>query len=465
MASSVPRATTSSSSESAVPTLRVMRLQSPEMHRTKGAVPMHECSLQTSLCLPDSLAVYVGEQFTAYLGILNTSGNSSSPIRRLTVTAQLQTPSQRFQLPSRLDAGNVAGGMDVESGVDTIVSRTIEEPGQHILRVEVSYQQNTSDGGSGTKTFRKFYRFQVQAPLKMSTTVVRTGDAQCFVSVKVEYTAIEKEKQDAIVITSTGLETATGLTGTSIGTTSLFATTKDDNKSSTPPTAVELFDNAGSMVPGGSFSFIFNVETTSKEATLRGIAAGDYLGRAVFCWRKAMGETGTVSSEPIHCPRAEPVFDQRKTASGNDRWTCSNFVTHRSGLSVDVAAASAAGAPLAAQFPVTVEPIDPPSNMTLNVPVAVQFLVVNHSDQPLPLQLQLNLQHMESIVVCGRSFQNLGQVQQNGGSTVATVQLMALQAGLVKVDGCTVVDLASGREIHQPPLFSVFVDRESGGSE
>lgn len=425
-----------------------------------------QCALQTALCLPDSLTVYVGEYFTAYLGVLNAS--KIVPIKRLTVTAQLQTPSQRFQLPSRLDHGNLSGGMDVaaESSVDAIVSRVIEEPGHHILRVEVGYL--TAEGGN--KTFRKFYRFEVLQPLLVEVNTVRVGDTRCLVSVSVEYPMLKNEKQDPLIIASSGCEAANGLVATNVGCTSSFQKTTSSVHGGPPtPTAVELFDAAGSMVPGGSFRYIFDVQAESKEAMLRGIAAGDYLGRAVLVWRKAMGESGTVYSAPIYCPKAVPIFDAMVAGppglrgSLHQRPTCSNFVMHRSGLSVDVAAAAAAAASssLSDQLSVTVEPIDPPARTPLNVPVSVQFLVVNHSNHPLTLQLQFALSHMDQgLVVTGPSFQNLGEVKSSGGSTVALVHFLPLQAGLHRVEGCTVVDLASGREVLQPPLFTVFVENE-----
>jgi trafficking protein particle complex subunit 13 len=55
------------------------------------------------MCLTfQSTVIHVGENFTAYLGALNVSNTHS--VRGLTVTAQLQTPSQRLALPSSLDA-------------------------------------------------------------------------------------------------------------------------------------------------------------------------------------------------------------------------------------------------------------------------------------------------------------------------------------------------------------------------
>ena len=87
-------------------------------------------------------------------------------------------------------------------------------------------------------------------------------------------------------------------------------------------------------------------------------------------------------------------------------------------------------------------------------PVTLQLLIVNHSAHALPaLQLQ-----MRRRIVAGRSFQNLAALPPHGGSTVARVQWVPLAAGLTTMDGCTVVDLQSGREYHQPPLCVMFVD-------
>jgi trafficking protein particle complex subunit 13 len=458
--------------ESAVPTLRVMRLQSPELHTQlassfSSATPP-QCRLQTSLCLPDSLIVYVGESFTAYLGVLNTS--KTVPIRRLTVSAQLQTPSQRYQLPSTtFDQGNGSGGIDIapESSIDAIVSRVIEESGQHILRVEVGYL--TPEGG--TQTFRKFYRFAVLAPLTVQdTAVVRISDTRCFISVIVKYPKIE-ENQGMIVIASSTLETPSGFTVSKIDATTTTTKNAADVSSvavSSPPplSAVQLWDAAGAMSPGGSFSYLFMLEAASKDALLRGIAAGDYLGRAAITWRKAMGESGTVYSSAITCPKS-PLECQVVASSGPSL----PAVVHRSGWTVDVAAAAAAAANAAqirtnASTPsplvVTVEPIDPPSRVPWHVPVTVQFLIVNHSEPHLTLQFQFNPSRMDpGLVVTGSTCQTLGEVPGNGGSIVVPVCFLPLQAGLLYAKGCSVVDLASGQEMIQPPLFATFAEKDT----
>lgn len=244
--------------ESAVPTLRVMRLQSPELHQPQAGTLGPQSLIKTSLCLPDSLAVYSGERFTAYLGILNAS--KILPIRKLTVTAQLQTPSQRWQLPSKLDPTQNMAGIDIDSNsqVDAIVSHEIEEAGQHILRVEVSYVT----GDNNEKTFRKFYRFNVVSPLIIKETTVRSGDSTCYVSLEVAFNA-EQVTADSLVVASAEFVPADGYSASRIGNAgALLALPNSKDKESdgcntaagsTRMTAVQLLDNSGLLCRGGCF--------------------------------------------------------------------------------------------------------------------------------------------------------------------------------------------------------------------
>ena len=366
-------------------------------------------------------------------------------VRRLTVTAQLQTPSQRWPLPSSLD---VSLGVDVRpgDGVDAIVSKALEEAGQHILRVEVGYQ--TTEGAQ--KTIRKFYRFNVSNPLSLSERTVRSGDKSCFVSIGVENTS-----QHPMVITAATIECQPGLVSTRIGG---ISPTKVNGSSAT-----QLFDSCGFLEPKSSFQYLFQINTTEAYDD-RGIACGDELGRAVFEWNKTMGETGRYASGPIICPMVQPPGLAQNNPTKLMMGTGNDFVVQGTGLSVDVAkvaASRAAGKPvgnLDELLPVTVEPLQPPSSMTLASPQEVKFLIVNHSTKPMDLQLQFRLNHMSGVAVCGKSFKNLGEVPANGGSVVESIRLLPLVAGLLRVQGCCIVDLTSGKEIAQPPLFNVFVD-------
>mmetsp|Transcript_36819 Transcript_36819/g.44386 ORF Transcript_36819/g.44386 Transcript_36819/m.44386 type:complete len:495 (+) Transcript_36819:156-1640(+) len=447
---------------SAVPILKVMRLQSPELGQPTAGMLGTQSLFSPALALPDSFGViHAGETFTAYLGALNPS--SDLPVRRLTVAAQMQTPTRRWVLPCKLDASSNEGGVDVlpKQGVDVIVGRALEEVGQHILRVEVGH-------GAGSKTLRKFYRFNVSSPLQIKEMSVRSGDASCFVSIAIENITTAT----SLTITDVDFQPAPGFVVKRIDKLHQHtmrqeqenATIVVNGNNKNRIRAVDLFDKCGRLQPGCSFRYLFNVSASSHDATLKGLACGDELGKAVFTWRKAMGEKGRISSTTVLCPPCG-VDPTNPRSSGGGK-----YVVHGSGLSVDAAAAAAnrvssAGADsgnnnaLGEALPVTVEPIDPPSLMKLAVPQEVQLLIVNHSDKPMHLQLQMRLNHMSGVVVCGPSFKNLGNVSSAGGSCVVGVRLVALVAGLFRAQGCVIVDLSSGREIAQPPLFSVFVEK------
>lgn len=449
--------------ETAVPTLRVMRLQNPELHTPSSGCLDNQPLLNNALCLPDSLDVYVGETFTAYLGVINSSRQTS--IRRLTVTAQLQTPTQRWQLPSPLDgsttsttavtgatAGGLQGyGMDVPpmAGVDAVVSHAIEEPGQHILRVEVS--SLAADGN--LKTFRKFYRFQVTHPVVLRERAVRAGDAACWVTLSIEYVnnAEYANSKDVMVIANVEFQTSNGLTAKCVGKPTIQRTNNNNNNTSygkkisevkeetgakSTLNVLELYDQAHIMQRGTVVRYLFHVQATSEESKLRGLASDDSLGKVVVTWRKSMGEQGRISSAPIICPAANlhgPVF--------------------QSGFSVDVAASPK----LAYEYPVTVEPIQSPRRMTWQVPTKLQFLVVNHSTMDKTLQLQFRATG-SGLSVYGQSCISLGTVPADGGSKVATVNFVALTAGLLHLDGCYVLDLATDTTIAQPTLMDVLVE-------
>jgi hypothetical protein len=480
-------ATTNNEVISAVPTLKVMRLQKPELDMMKAGTlnNSRSCLLSSALCLPDSFGViHVGETFTAYLGALNVSKRLT--VTKLTVTAQLQTPSQRWHLASKtLDDCNAMGGIDLlpEDGIDAIVSHALEEAGQHILRVEVAYG---GTGGSAPKSLRKFYRFQVTNPLVISELTYRVGDSSCFVSISLQNNG--HESKGGLTISSAEFDAAPGLVAEKIDgkKTKTSSTNNNNNNSSSRrrrSSGVDLLNNSGRMEPGDSKRYIFKVTmpSTSTQSSspsaavpsIKGIAAGDILGKAVFTWRKACGEMGRIGSTPIICPVVCPIIDPTDPGA-TMKGTGSDFVMHvqGSGLSVDVAnqavnkaisvnnnAITMMGGEqrIADLLPVTVEPINPPTQMQLGVPYEINFLVVNHSDQYMTPQLQFRLEHMKGIAVCGPSFKNLEEIAGNGGTGTVPARFIALSTGLVQMTGCCIVNLSTGHMIPQPPMMNAFV--------
>jgi Protein of unknown function (DUF974) len=153
-------------------------------------------------------------------------------------------------------------GLDVPVGsgtVDAIVSWIIEGAGQHILRVEVGYM--TPDGNR--TMFRKF--------TSPSNVPSRTSDTNC----NVEYPIVENEKkQDHMIVSSIIFETANGLelvaTNMDCGR-SVSRTTTNSNRAiddavenvispaqSVTAIAVQLWNGAQSIIPGGKASYMLN---------------------------------------------------------------------------------------------------------------------------------------------------------------------------------------------------------------
>lgn len=349
---------------SAVPTLKVMRLQAPELFQSSN-----------SLILPDSFGViHIGETFTAYLGALNTSTNTH--VTNLSVNASLQTLTRRFPLSSSLEDidGKKSICIPPSSGMDAIVSRSLEEVGQHILRVEVSYGSNPSakraglsydgngnaiDGLSGSshgqnpanpnprKTLRKFYRFAVSSPLHIRELTRRSSESSCVLSLAVE-------NSSGAAVSANGNSSSFGNGGFTISQAEFqpfpgLLANRIHHASAPKPTAkkssVELFDECGSLESGSSHRYLFSVRTKAKDGIVRGICGGDELGKAVVTWRKTMGEAGRIASTFVVCPPSDATMqdNKRNTPRRGEQAEDENhpFVVHGSGLSVDVASSAA----------------------------------------------------------------------------------------------------------------------------
>ena len=444
----------------AVPTLKVMRLQKPELDIAKaGTLTPSGSLLGSSLCLPDSFGViHVGETFTAYLGALNVSKRLQ--VTHLTVTAQLQTPSQRWHMTSKtLDECNAAGGCELqpEQGIDSIVSHTLEEAGQHILRVEVGY----GGAGGAIKSLRKFYRFQVSNPLTISELAYRTGDSSCFLSVSLQNNG--HESKGRLTISSAAFEAEHGLITESIGpppnvvNRSIQETHpgfKVNAKTYCFPKGADLFDQSGLLERGDCTQYAFKISVlksqTSSGVFVKGIKDGDQIGKSIFTWRKACGEVGRMASIPVTCQSSHVLLhdnDPRGTAKP----------THTIAKNSMNTIGSEHQNTLDPVFPVTVEPINPPRQLKLGIPFDVEFFVQNHSNEFISAQLQFRSDLMKGILVCGPSSKNLEDIPANGGSATVLVRFIALSAGLAQLTGCYVANLATGQSTPQPPMLNTMV--------
>mmetsp|Transcript_8888 Transcript_8888/g.17965 ORF Transcript_8888/g.17965 Transcript_8888/m.17965 type:complete len:468 (-) Transcript_8888:26-1429(-) len=277
------------------PMLRVMRLYSPH--------PFPPTTLAPILSLPDSFGViYVGEVFRAYLGVL---GDKERTVEGVEVKVRMQTPTGRVEIKHGLTSVyNIppTSSQSIPTNTNTttptppcstIISSPLSELGPHTLRVTVTYK-----GGQ----LRKFYKFTVEGPVKISASVGRIPSlpsgfvlpsppppqlpahpfpksqpvgSVCVVSVCVSNsTAGDIYVCESTFRSSSGLEVM-DITGTE--------RKEDDN----------IVINKG-----GNRSFLFLVVGVNGKE----VKEGDELGRAVVGWSKGMGERGRIGSGPVTCP-------------------------------------------------------------------------------------------------------------------------------------------------------------------
>jgi hypothetical protein len=138
------------------------------------------------LTLPPNFGpVYVGETFSCTLSANNDSTSPESNVRNVSVSVEVQSPSQRIPLqlygPGLALLDDDAPGSILKSGesLQRIVKHDLTEKGAYTLSVTVSYTENAEDGTDRSRSFRKLYQFSAQELLtvrtKMSEVPIQAG--------------------------------------------------------------------------------------------------------------------------------------------------------------------------------------------------------------------------------------------------------------------------------------------------
>jgi hypothetical protein len=395
--------------------------------------------------LPDSFGViFVGETFSAYLGILNPS--SSLPIKGLSVTVKLLSPTSRYDLITKTtdtdatdrETGSVVTDVPPSSSIDMIVSKSLDSIGTHTLRVSVSYGNN--------QILRKFYRFNVDLPLSIKSTVGRISDTECVVSCEIKnltdgylsVTGRSFEARPGLVASRIGNNSSVGEGDSSGGVTTATAATA-------LPTTTQLYDTTPRMSPNSVTRDMYLIKCADPAKIAQGLAADDVLGRPVLSWNKVMGEYGRIGGTSVTVPALGGKSAVGSTVNASSEVVKNGFSTSPK---------------------VTVEAVDPPSYIDINVPTKVDFTVKNHSSKDVACSVSFVRKGMKGVYISGKSSCGTG-VLTPGGVVVVSFNVLGLVAGLCTVGGVVVKDERSGVEMVQPSMFSVMVGRggEKGGGE
>ncbi|KAF4325569.1 hypothetical protein BBO99_00002003 [Phytophthora kernoviae] len=162
------------------PTLKVMRLYKPKLYSqgasggsmlpttlSEATATRHEFALSSMLILPDSFGeIFLGNTFSSYISVINPY---SCELRDVGLSANIQCANDRVELhdnryarTGKMPPPNPAAVLPAGFSLDMVVDYPLNQVGNHVLRVGVSYVDPVT---SESKSLRKFYRFAVQNPL------------------------------------------------------------------------------------------------------------------------------------------------------------------------------------------------------------------------------------------------------------------------------------------------------------
>ncbi|KAF1314585.1 hypothetical protein FI667_g16576, partial [Globisporangium splendens] len=127
----------------------------------------HEFAMSSMLILPDSFGeIFLGNTFSSYISVIN---QYACDLRDVGLTVNIQCANDRVDLhdnryarTGKLPPANPAKVLLAGSSLDMVVDYPLNQIGNHVLRVGVSYVDPISNE---QKSLRKFYRFAVQNPL------------------------------------------------------------------------------------------------------------------------------------------------------------------------------------------------------------------------------------------------------------------------------------------------------------
>jgi hypothetical protein len=264
------------------------------------------------LTLPESFqSAYVGEEFSCTVCANNElppddHGRSISAVR---VEAEMQTPSKKDDMPLEF-----ADGTDVDTegkpflpgdSIQKIIRLNLNEPGQHVLAVTVTYTETqlTEDGGAAggrVRTFRKLYQFKATTLIGVKT---KAGD------VRVRKDGLDRYALEA-QMENLGDRTVTlEVRDCSFNSYRTILTTQPQAVTVTPRAPFkssslnwDIFGTGSDpphspiLYPGEVMQVAFLLEGQKEESPTSQPSDKLVLGQLNIQWRSAMGDRGSLST-------------------------------------------------------------------------------------------------------------------------------------------------------------------------
>jgi hypothetical protein len=109
----------------------------------------------------------VGELFSAYVSVVGTE----VVFYQVAISVKLQTTNETIDLTDIYSTTDIPSGFSrtlaLNQYIDMVVQHRLNEQGTHTLRIVVNYLTSKNE----SKVLKKFYRFNVLEPLKITCTV------------------------------------------------------------------------------------------------------------------------------------------------------------------------------------------------------------------------------------------------------------------------------------------------------
>ncbi|TYZ63246.1 hypothetical protein PybrP1_009437 [[Pythium] brassicae (nom. inval.)] len=372
-----------------------------------AAAAQHEFAMSSMLILPDSFGeIFLGNTFSSYISVIN---QYACDLRDVGLSVNIQCANDRVELhdnryarTGKLPSANPAKVLPAGSSLDMVVDYPLNQIGNHVLRVGVTYMDPILNE---QKSLRKFYRFAVQNPLVISFKQSKLQD-QTFVEAE-----IRNVSKLALFVDSIKF-----LPLPPFAAEELDAAGKQPGADRNPQSAAGLLQAGPQSLlnPQEELQRVFRVtyDPTADLTTVSSLGAHN-LGRLHVGWKTSVGEAGSVQSQPV----------MRKADSGRD---------------------------------VAVTLANLPKHIVCGVPFVATVRVANNSARNLQLQLQFRKDEMRGIVCHSISHQNIGLLSAQSVLDVPT-EFLPTAGGLHAIRGVACVDLRSGQEFAQDELAHVLV--------
>lgn len=419
------------------PTLKVMRLYKPKLYTqgatggsmlpttlSEGTATRHEFALSSMLILPDSFGeIFLGNTFSSYISVINPY---TCELRDVGLSANIQCANDRVELhdnryarTGKLPPPNPVAVLPAGSSLDMVVDYPLNQVGNHVLRVGVSYVDPVT---GESKSLRKFYRFAVQNPLvitfKQNSVPSQLQKGESTVEAQIRNVSKLPLFVDSIKFLPLAPFMAEEMVVEPV------VKSKDVAQQSIQDLLALTCGPQTLVNPQEEVQRVFRVAyDPASDPSLLTTQGSQNLGRLHVGWKTSTGEAGSVQSQPV----------MRKVPGGTG--------------------GHAGGAGLVGHSDVTVAVEELPKEVVVGQPFMAAMSVTNKSTRSLALQLQFRKELMRGVVCSSASHQNLGVMD---GKTMKTVwvEFLPLVGGLQSLSGAVCVDIRSGQEFTQTDVLA-----------